>query len=74
MHVAAALRTPMVAIFGSTDHIATGPFSDNATVIRKALPCSPCKKAHCPEKHFQCMKMISSTEVFAAVVQALEAE
>ncbi len=74
MHVAAALHTPMVAIFGSTDHIATGPFSDNAKVIRKPLPCSPCKKTHCPEKHFQCMKMISSGEVFNAVVQALEAE
>ena len=74
MHVAAALHTPMVAIFGSTDHIATGPFSSNATVIRKPLPCSPCKKTHCPEKHFQCMKLITSTEVYAAVTQALEAE
>ena len=72
MHVGAALHTPMVAIFGSTDHIATGPYSDNATVIRKPLSCSPCKKTHCPEKHFQCMKLISSTEVFTAVTQLLE--
>jgi len=74
MHVAAALHTPMAAIFGSTDHIATGPFSDNATVIRKPLACSPCKKTHCPEKHFRCMKMISSAEVLAVVLQAMEAE
>jgi heptosyltransferase-2 len=72
MHVGAALHTPMVAIFGSTDHIATGPYSDNATVIRKPLSCSPCKKSHCPEKHFQCMKLISSAEVFTAVTQLLE--
>jgi len=74
MHVGAALHTPMVAIFGSTDHIATGPYSDNATVIRKPLSCSPCKKTHCPEKHFQCMQLISSAEVFTAVMQKLESE
>jgi heptosyltransferase-2 len=74
MHVAAALRTPLVAIFGSTDHIATGPFSDNAVVIRKPLPCSPCKKTHCPEKHFRCMKLIDSNEVGAAVLRLLEEE
>jgi heptosyltransferase-2 len=67
MHVAAALHTPLVAIFGSTDHIATGPYADNAVVIRKPLPCSPCKKTHCPEKHFRCMQLINSDEVFAAV-------
>lgn len=74
MHVAAALHTPTVAIFGSTDHVATGPFSDTAIIIRKPLSCSPCKKTHCPEKHFQCMKLVSSAEVFAAVVQILEKE
>lgn len=72
MHVAAALHTPLVAIFGSTDHIATGPYADNAVVIRKPLPCSPCKKAHCPEKHFRCMKLIDSDEVFAAVERILK--
>ena len=74
MHVAASLRTPLVAIFGSTDHIATGPFSDNAVVIRKPLPCSPCKKTHCQEKHFRCMKLIDSNEVGAAVLRLLEEE
>jgi heptosyltransferase-2 len=72
MHVAAALHTPLVAIFGSTDHIATGPYSDNAVVIRKPLPCSPCKKSICPEKHFQCMKLITSDEVYAAVDRILK--
>jgi heptosyltransferase-2 len=72
MHVAAALRTPLVAIFGSTDHVATGPYADNAVVIRKPLPCSPCKRPHCPEKHFRCMQLIDSDEVFAAVNTILE--
>lgn len=72
MHVAAALHTPLVAIFGSTDHIATGPYSDNAVVIRKPLACSPCKKAQCPEKHFRCMKLIDSKEVCTAVLRVLK--
>ena len=71
MHVAAALHTPTVAIFGSTDHIATGPFSDNAVIIRHPLDCSPCKKTHCPRQHFQCMESITAEEVFAAVEKIL---
>ena len=72
MHVAAALHTPQVALFGSTDHVATGPWSDGAVVIRKALPCAPCKKKVCPRGHFQCMKMITSEEVEKAVVRLLD--
>ena len=74
MHVAAALHTPQVAIFGSTDHIRTGPYSEQAVVVRKELPCSPCKKPRCPEKHFRCMRLITSDEVFAAVLGLLEEE
>lgn len=67
MHVAAALETQTVAIFGSTDHIATGPYSDNALVIRKPMQCSPCMKTHCREDHFQCMEQIQPDEVFSSV-------
>ena len=63
MHVAAALATPTVAIFGSTDHIATGPYSNNAAIIRHDLDCSPCLKTDCPHGHFRCMLDISVEEV-----------
>lgn len=72
MHVAAALRTPLVAIFGSTDHIATGPYSDKATIIRKPLDCSPCMKTHCPKEHFQCMEQITVDEVAEAALKFLK--
>lgn len=68
MHVAAALRIPSVAIFGSTDPVATGPFFEQAAVVRKAMPCSPCLKTHCPQGHFQCMEQISVEEVFSECV------
>ncbi len=74
MHVAAALNTPLVAIFGSTDHIATGPYSDRATIIRKPLDCSPCMKTHCPKQHFLCMEEISVEEVADAALKFLEQE
>jgi heptosyltransferase II len=68
MHVAAALNIPLVVLFGSTDAVATGPFSERATVIRKPLSCSPCLKSHCPQGHFQCMEQIAVEEVAHAVL------
>lgn len=72
MHVAAALATPLVAVFGSTDHVATGPYSEKATIIRKPLDCSPCMKTHCPKKHFHCMENITMEEVAAASLNKLQ--
>lgn len=67
MHVAAALKIPTVAIFGSTDHVATGPYSKDATIVRTDLDCSPCLKTHCPKKHFRCMEDIREEDVEMAV-------
>ncbi len=67
MHVSSALKVPTVAIFGSTDHIATGPFSDNASIIRTELDCSPCLETHCPKRHFRCMEDIGVEDVAQAV-------
>lgn len=71
MHVAAACKTPLVAVFGSTDAVATGPFASRAEVVSKNLPCSPCLKAHCPRKDFACMLEIGVDEVFAAAIVLL---
>lgn len=71
MHVAAALNTPLVAVFGSTDAVATGPFSPRAVVVQKQLPCSPCLKTHCRRNDFACMMEIGVDEVFAEVVGLL---
>ena len=71
MHVAAALNTPLAAVFGSTDHIATGPFSRRSVVIRHPLPCSPCLKTHCPQGHLRCMDLVSVEETAQAALQLL---
>jgi heptosyltransferase-2 len=70
MHVGAALNTPLVAIFGSTNHVTTGPFSKNSIVLRKELPCSPCLKTHC-KTDFKCMLTIEADEVFDKVSELL---
>lgn len=72
MHVAAALATPLAAIFGSTDHIATGPWCERFRIIRNPMDCSPCKKTICPHGHLQCMESISTKQVFKAVTELLE--
>lgn len=71
MHVAAALHTPTVAIFGSTNPITTGPFSSRASIVRSELECSPCLETHCPRDHFQCMENITIDAVLRAVHEHL---
>jgi heptosyltransferase-2 len=71
MHVGAATGTPLVAIFGSTDAVATGPFSDRAVVVQKELDCRPCLKKNC-KSDFRCMLDISVAEVGRAVRGLLE--
>lgn len=45
VHLAAALATPVVVVFGPTDSRIYRPFTDQATVVRTVLPCSPCYDA-----------------------------
>ncbi|MGX3010829.1 lipopolysaccharide heptosyltransferase II [Helicobacter sp. 23-1044] len=67
MHIAAAFRVPLIAIFGATDSRETSPWVDNAVILDKHLPCAPCKKRECPLKHHNCMKLITPDEVIERV-------
>lgn len=62
MHVAYAVGTPSVTIFGSTDHIGTGPVGAHARIVREPVDCAPCKLRECPIDH-RCMTRISATRV-----------
>ena len=50
MHIAAAVRTPVVALFGSTNHIRSGPYGDKRTVVQSGinLGCNPCHPGRHP--------------------------
>lgn len=62
MHAGAALGVPLVALFGSTDPRATGPFTPRATVIHHPWPCSPCFKRTC-DLGYPCLTAITVAEV-----------
>jgi lipopolysaccharide heptosyltransferase II/tetraacyldisaccharide 4'-kinase len=62
MHAAAALETPLVALFGSTDPHATRPLTGQATVIYHGLSCSPCLRRTC-DLGYPCLTDISPDEV-----------
>ncbi len=71
MHVAAACDIPLVALFGSTNPVTTGPWSSKARIINHKLPCSPCLSRECP-RDFICMLGISVQEVLSACKELLE--
>ncbi len=75
MHIAAAVGTPCVALFGPTDPRRHVTSSKNCiVVIRKDdLKCSPCYSPNCV-KNFVCMKRISVDEVLAAMKPYLKEE
>ncbi|MEZ4387938.1 MAG: glycosyltransferase family 9 protein [Candidatus Krumholzibacteriia bacterium] len=73
-HLAAALATPVVAIFGPSDHRKTGPFatpSNTVAILRAGLPCSPCvftgELERCPAN--RCMQLVTPDQVLAALAR-----
>jgi heptosyltransferase-2 len=78
MHIAVAGQVPVVAIFGpTTKELGFFPYGNGHVVIEKDLKCRPCGlhgSDRCPLGHFECMKRISTEEVFAAVRQQWEKE
>jgi len=73
MHVAAAFDTPLVAVFGPTDHTTTSALSDQARIVRKEVDCAPCLLRQCPTDH-RCMTAIGVDDVVSAAVQLWESQ
>lgn len=67
MHVAAALGTPVIAVYGSSDPTYTPPLSDKAKILTLGLPCSPCFKRECPLGHLDCLKKITSQQIISCL-------
>lgn len=70
MHIASALGTPLLALFGSTSDVATGPYA-GGQVIHKHVECSPCYKRTCPID-FRCMTRIEVDEVYRELESILK--
>jgi heptosyltransferase-2 len=68
-HLAAALGTPVVTLFGPTDPALSAPLG-RVAIVRHAVPCAPCFYRACPIEH-PCMRGISADEVGERVAALL---
>jgi predicted lipopolysaccharide heptosyltransferase III len=65
LHIAAAMKTPFVALFGPTDARRHLPPADAYRVLQKGCP--PCYKDTCRQDRHQCMEAITVPDVVAAI-------
>ena len=74
MHVAAAYRRPLVAVFGSSDPRHTPPRSPRARIEWLHLQCSPCFERTCPLGHTNCLNKLAPASVFDSLKKAMRLE
>ena len=73
MHLAAALGVPVLALFGATDPVRTGPFGDIHRVLRlDTLSCSPCFSDACARGDFACLRNLFPSAVADAALEMLD--
>jgi ADP-heptose:LPS heptosyltransferase len=82
MHLAAAVGTPTVSLWGAGDPGRTGPLGEHHLLLRHhELPCISCQKNYCPRRGAgsqlpeainECLALISEQEVWEAVAVAIE--
>jgi heptosyltransferase-2 len=74
LHVAAAIGTPSVGIFGPTSPWHWAPLNPLAAVVETtaALSCRPCHKPTCRVGHHLCMRDIAAERIYALTMTALE--
>jgi lipopolysaccharide heptosyltransferase II len=70
-HVAAAVKTPFVTLFGPTSPERTAPFGCEQFVVEAGLSCAPCYKKRCSDRNRQCMYSIHPDAVMEKVSLAL---
>src|SRR5204863_8892062 len=69
MHIAVALDRPLVALFGPTNPVRTGPYRREDAVLRVDIPCSPCYSRRC--SHQSCLRWVEVESVLALAEQQL---
>jgi ADP-heptose:LPS heptosyltransferase len=77
MHLAAAMATPVVALFGPSNPVRYGPLSRVRHELRVDLPCSPCGRVRLPPARCrghvpECLDRIGAADVIAAALDVLD--
>jgi ADP-heptose:LPS heptosyltransferase len=78
MHLAAAVATPIVAVFGPSDPARYAPLGPHDRVVRIDLPCAPCNRirmppARCVGHTPDCLALVTADDVTQAALAVLEA-
>ncbi len=68
MHIAAAVNTPLVAVYGSTSPGYTPPLSQKVQIVHTDIECRPCFKRECPYDHLKCLKELQPNQVWQALL------
>jgi lipopolysaccharide heptosyltransferase I len=71
MHLGVAVATPVVALFGATNPVRTGPYGARNHVLNLHLPCSPCYRKPTCDGRVDCMQGITPDTVLAEIEQIL---
>ncbi len=76
MHIAAAMQTPITAIFGSSVRdFGFSPFRVKSKIVEHDISCRPCShigRNCCPKGHFDCMKKLTPKHVFDEIMKLTE--
>ena len=75
MHLAAAVGTPVIALFGPTDPTRTGPYGAGHAILRSGIPCSPCFSRRCTNAvTMECMTTIHPQQMIESATKLLKGE
>ena len=72
MHVAAAVDTHVISLYGSTTPRFTPPLTERSDILYRNLDCSPCFRRKCPLGHLNCMMEMSVDDVANVAMAALD--
>ena len=72
LHAAAAVGSPVVALYGSSSAVYTPPHTDRRRIVQLSLDCSPCFARDCPLGHRRCMTDLAPRPVFEAALSIAE--
>jgi heptosyltransferase-2 len=74
LHLASYLNAPIAAIFGPTNDLKYGPWSQRCAVVKKEIFCRPCEKAQCRFKTLDCLRLIKVEDVLSQVNSVLNSK
>ena len=72
LHLAAAMGTPVVGLFGPTNVIRARPYGEGHRVVRIELACSPCERKTCSNRvQYECLTAVRVEDVVVAAQESL---